>query len=92
MESWVFSALLLLCGDISRNPGPAHEYLCGICAEEVHSDDAAVCCDTCNKWVHISCDVLSTEDYNDMAQNPTANPWFCKVCSGSEMQNTDRIE
>ena len=43
--------------------------------------DTAICCDLCNNWIHISCDNLSIDDYNDMVDNPSDKPWFCSVCS-----------
>ena len=43
-----FAALLLLCGDISVNPGPPNVFLCGVCAMEVADRDPAVCCDYCD--------------------------------------------
>ena len=78
------ATLLLLCGDISPNPRPPDVFLCGVCALEVSDSDAAVCCDYCDHWVHVSCDPsLSMEDYNDMVPNPSMDPWFCFYCKES---------
>ena len=79
-----FATLLLLCGDIPPNPGPPDVFCCGVCALEVSDSDAAVCCDYCNHWVHVSCDLsLSMEDYNDMMSNPSMDSWFCFYCKES---------
>ena len=41
-----FVLLLLLCGDISINPGPPNAlYPCGVCHREVVDSDPAICCD-----------------------------------------------
>ena len=83
-----FAALLLLCGDISQNPGPSDVFLCGVCALEVSDGDAAVCCDCCDHWVHVLCDPsLSMEDYNDMVSNPSIDPWFCFYCKESLVEH-----
>ena len=76
-----FAVLLLLCGDISLNPGPSDVFPCGVCSTEVLDDAAAVCCDSCDCWIHVSCDPsLSMEDYHHMLSNPSTDPWFCFCC------------
>ena len=78
------AALLLLCGDVSQNPGPPEIFSCGVCALEVSNSDAAVCCDYCDHWIHVSCDpLLSIDNYNDMVSNPSTEPWFCFYCKES---------
>ena len=77
------AALLLLCGDVSQNPGP-DVFRCGVCALEVADDDAAVCCDYCDHWIHVTYDpCLSMNVYNDMVSNPPTEPWFCYSCKES---------
>lgn len=72
-----FAALLILCGDVSPNPGPPESFLCGICALEVSNNDAAVCYDNCDHWIHVSCDPsLSLDNYHEMVSNPSTEPWF----------------
>jgi len=62
---------------VALNPGP-DVYLCGFCEMFVGDEDKAVCCDSCDKWVHISCDpALSDSLYNYMVQNPSDEPWYC---------------
>ena len=83
-----FAALLLLCGDISQNPGPSIDFPCRVCALGVSDSDAAVCCDYCDCWVHVSCDPsLSMEDYCDMVSNPSTDPWFCFYCKESLVEH-----
>ena len=77
--------LLSLCRDIHLNPGP-DIFPCGLCGKQVSDDDKAICCDGCNKWIHVSCDQYTTETaYDDMVHNPSSDPWFCGVCIHSDM-------
>jgi len=84
-----FAALLLLCGDVSQNPGPSVSFPCGVCSLEVSDDYAAMCCDNCDQWIHVSCDTsLSMDEYNAMVSNPSTEPWFCYSCKGPITENT----
>ena len=47
--------LLILCGDISSNPGPKCKHPCEICSKTVRSNQRAVQCDSCNAWYHVKC-------------------------------------
>ena len=83
-----FATLLLLCGDISVNPGPPNVSLCGVCSLVVADRDPAVCCDYCDRWVHVSCDPsLSIEAYDVMVSNPSTDPWFCSCCKDSLVEH-----
>ena len=53
-KSFCFS-LLLLCGDIQPNPGQTVDFPCSVCGNNVSNNDKAVCCDSCDMWVHVSC-------------------------------------
>ena len=75
------SVLLLLSGDIHLNPGP-DDQPCLFCFKLVTDDDEAVCCDCCNKWIHVSCDPgLSSEEYKNMVDNPSDDVWLCFKCT-----------
>ena len=72
--------LLSLCGDIHLNPGPA-VFPCGLCSGAVSDQDRAICCDSCGKWIHVSCDQYFTEEeYDNLVQNPSSDSWFCSAC------------
>ena len=44
-----------------------------------------MCCDSCDLWIHVSCDLYFTEEeYDYLVQNPSSDPWFCSTC-------TDRV-
>ena len=73
--------LLLLCGDVQLNPGPTIDFPCSVCGINVLDNDKAVCCDSCDKWVHVSCDPsLSNSLYDEMIQMSLKNAWFCTAC------------
>ena len=62
------------------NPGP-EVYPCTICGVNVLEDDKAICCDSCNCWVHVSCDPnVSDADYDKMLESPSDQQWFCYMC------------
>ena len=72
--------LLSLSGDVHFNPGP--DFPCGICGESVLDGDKAMCCDSCDMWILISCDLYFTEEeYDYLVQNPSADPWVCSTCT-----------
>ena len=64
---------------------------CGICNFEVKHNDKAILCTTCNLWIHIKCNGISTDDYEnrqlrnnediDLVENET---WLCLNCTLNE--------
>ena len=34
------------------------KFWCGICSKSVANNHNALCCDNCDKWVHIKCNFL----------------------------------
>lgn len=72
---------ILLSGDVELNPGPPrrnYKYPCGACAGPVSSNQKAVCCDVCNKWLHIRCVGISVSAYSDLQNSP--DTWACTNC------------
>ena len=64
-----------MSGDVHLNPGS--EYPCGKRGLNVHDDDKALCCDGCNKWIHVSCDQYISETiYDELVHQPSSDPWF----------------
>lgn len=53
---------------------PKFPYL--ICCKTVAKHHNTVCCDICNKWVHIACNNMNTNIYPKL-RNCKA-PWYCK--------------
>ena len=75
-----FFILLLLCGDVSINPGPPR-FPCGVCHCEVADSDPTICCDFCDNWIHVSCDPkISLVEYQNMQKSPTEDSWICSAC------------
>ena len=70
--------LLILCGDISSNPGPKCKHPCGICSKTVRSNQRAVQCDSCNAWYHVKCMQMNTHVYEALANSSCI--WECVVC------------
>ena len=54
------------------------KFPCNICEKSVASNHNAICCDICNKWVHISCNNISRYCYRKLQKDST--PWYCKKC------------
>ena len=46
------------------------KYPCGICSRPVKQYDHAVCCDSCDYWVHNYCSGLSSHMYADLKAQP----------------------
>ena len=71
---------LLLSGDVEVHPGPS-EFLCAVCSHVVSDSDAALCCDQCNQWIHVSCEPnVSLDFYNDLVSQPVDDLWFRSQC------------
>ena len=49
-----------------------------ICEKTAVSNHNAICCDICNKWVHIFCNNISSYYYRKLQKDST--PWYCKNC------------
>lgn len=66
---------------------------CAICTGEVGTDDRAVTCDGCEKWVHIACGKISAKLYNKIKDAPTDNPitWYCLPCSKSKKNDNNAV-
>lgn len=52
---------------------------CGICFKPVAINHKAIFCDCCNKWVHITCNNTTKEDYQTLT-NDLANSWCFRFC------------
>ena len=62
-----------------------------VCEKLVAINFEAVCCDLCNRWVHIRCNSICKKTYIDLKKDPT--PWFCESCMQKEIpfSNTEYI-
>ena len=60
---------------------------CSVCEKPVGINHEAVCCDKCNKWVHIRCNNICKKSYRCLKKDPT--PWYCKLCIRSKFAFSD---
>jgi hypothetical protein len=67
-----------------------HNQFCPVCLHTYSPDDdelAMVCCDKCERWIHVGCDpLLSTELYQELAEQESPN-FACILC---ETKRRDR--
>ena len=54
------------------------KFSCSVCGKPVAINYDTVCCDVCNRWVHIRCNSICKKTYRGLKKDPT--PWFCKSC------------
>ena len=59
------------------------KFPCEICEKTVAANHNAVCCDICNKWVHISCNNITRYCYRKLQKDETT--CYCKICLGQAM-------
>ena len=57
------------------------KFLCRICEKAVAGNHRAVCCNTCNIWVHINSNRINTQTYNILKKENAS--WSCIECSKS---------
>lgn len=79
--------LLLLCGDISINPGPIR-YPCTVCSRSVKSNQKGILCDSCGKWSHSCCVGISDQKYTSLS-TAVDFCWQCPSCLFSVLPNLD---
>ena len=53
--------------------------LCTICTKKVYNHNKALCCDLCDEWVHIKCNLLDDKVYRYHQKNQEA-PFCCLKC------------
>ena len=39
------------------------KFPCGVCSKPVANNHNALCCDSCDKWVHIKCNFFDKKTY-----------------------------
>ena len=100
-SSWCLSAvlvlcslpryfLLLLCCDVSVNPGPVR-YPCTVCSKCVRSNQRALQCDMCQLWSHLTCVGVDRDFYAEL-QEKSEFSWQCPSCLFSVLPSNDIIE
>ena len=87
----LLTTLLMLCGDIQSNPGPAgnaHIYPCGLCELPVTWGQDGLCCDGCDVWHHRSCIELCSVDSELLAKHSHVQWLRCRCDSINIMSFT----
>ena len=54
------------------------QFPCLICEKVAAKNHKAVCCDVCNKWVHIGLNNINTYTYRKLQKSHA--PWYCNKC------------
>ena len=70
--------LLLLCGDISLDPGQGVKHLCAVCNKPVKPNQKAIQCNYCDRWHHTRCCEMNNLVYDALADSFCM--WICCDC------------
>ena len=54
------------------------KYPCLTCKKTVSKTHKAICCDACNQWIHIKCNLINQKTYVHLQR--TNASWFCIHC------------
>lgn len=75
---------LLICGDVSSNPGPSEKPKakcpCGKCHKNVRNNQDAILCAICKSWFHAKCLNMSRNIFHYYLAHPDTG-WTCALCS-----------
>ena len=83
--------LLLLSGDVSRNPGPSSIHAtsadaslsqCGLCTKPVTWEDKGIVCDECSQWHHAACQGIHSRTFS-VLEKEGSFIWKCLRCDGT---------
>ena len=61
----------------------ATKFSCGVCSKAVANNHNELCCDSCDKWVHIKCNFLVKYWYKKLQKDNS--PWFCINCNMDQL-------
>jgi len=71
----------------NNNPNIIPKYPCGICNYDVKHNNKAILCTSCECWIHIKCNGISTDEYKARQITNRDNPdlienedWECLKC------------
>ena len=62
-------------------------YPCSVCLRNVNNNHRAICCDICDRWVHIRCNLLDEKYYNKIKNDPK-QLFYCISCIKDNMPFT----
>ena len=69
---------------MNPNTNSNPKYPCNICSRNVRGNAKAVCCDICNKWVHINCNFISKAKYKELSSEDNIDNFYCITCINQE--------
>lgn len=79
---------LLLSGDVNIHPGPSPKFPCGFCGKAIRTNSKAISCDICEKWLHIKCCNITSEEYKRL-QCLSSFDFVCDSCSINSLPTLD---
>ena len=53
---------------------------CNICGKNIRGNAKAVCCDVCDKWIHIKCNSISPNRYDELCDEENDKSFYCIKC------------
>ena len=58
------------------------KFPCPVCNKNVNTNHRAICCDICDKWVHIKCNQLNEKDYKIIKNDTNKDDavFYCIKC------------
>ena len=65
------------------------KFPCGVCSKSVANNNRALCCDSCDKWVHMKCNFLNKKTYQKLQKDES--PWFCINCVKDQLPFQSQI-
>jgi len=54
---------------------------CPVCTKGVLKSDLALECEICEAWFHISCQDISEEEHDFLAEHSRTVHWYCETCN-----------
>ena len=56
------------------------KFPCSICEKSVNKNQMSVHCDSCNFWVHKSCEGLTDDEFQKLVEEDDDIPFSCLTC------------
>ena len=78
--------LLLLGGDIERNPGEDYKQRCGICSDFITVDNLGINCEECDAWIHLNCCKFDNDTHDILSGSSLT--WLCPGCGFSNFSKS----